>query len=197
MPHTQVIGCAVFWRTDRSSLVSWIVFSEVVRLCKETRLVGYFVIPLLITGYFWNPVFTVMPFLKAWLQHFPIFAMKKIPITKNGNFIFCNDNIGGSRQAFIIFSVSESFLSPCFTQYDFDFRIIRLNMLHIFPALLFGKPVHCGVSLFGCPGSCQHPSVGNKFLQLCRLPYSVWYMEIVKAKPEWFPAKDEIPNMIR
>ena len=56
-----------------------------------------FIVPLSISGDFFNPKFTVITLFQTRFKHFPIFTMKKLSITKYSNFILCQCDIRFSR----------------------------------------------------------------------------------------------------
>ena len=72
------------------------------RPSQKKELLVDFIIPLFISGYFTNPIFTIITLFQSRLKHFPIFAVEKLSIAKNCYFIFSKYNIRLAWQFFII-----------------------------------------------------------------------------------------------
>lgn len=63
------------------------------RPSQKKELLVDFIIPLFVSGYFTNPIFTIITLFQSRLKHFPIFAVEKLSIAKNCYFIFSKYNI--------------------------------------------------------------------------------------------------------
>ena len=72
------------------------------RPSQKKELLVDFIIPLFVSGYFTNPIFTIITLFQSRLKHFPIFAVEKLSIAKNCYFIFSKYNIRLAWQFFII-----------------------------------------------------------------------------------------------
>ena len=65
-------------------------------------------IPLHIPSNLFNPIPSVIAFLKLRLFDFPVLSVKKLTIAKDGYLLFRQNYIRFTRQVFIIFSISIS-----------------------------------------------------------------------------------------
>lgn len=81
------------------------------RPSQKKELLVDFIIPLFVSGYFTNPIFTIITLFQSRLKHFPIFAVEKLSIAKNCYFIFSKYNIRLAWQFFIILPKSVTFFS--------------------------------------------------------------------------------------
>ena len=83
------------------------------RPSQKKELLVDFIIPLFVSGYFTNPIFTIITLFQSRLKHFPIFAVEKLSIAKNCYFIFSKYNIRLAWQFFIILPKSVTFFPQC------------------------------------------------------------------------------------
>lgn len=86
------------------------------RPSQKKELLVDFIIPLFVSGYFTNPIFTIITLFQSRLKHFPIFAVEKLSIAKNCYFIFSKYNIRLTWQFFIILAFNILYLDRLYPQ---------------------------------------------------------------------------------
>ena len=101
-----------------------------------------FKVTLHITFDFFVPIFYVGRYIVA----LHAFAVPELPVAKDSDFVFGNDNIRMAAAHLIILAIADAFVPQSLAQKDFDFGILAADGLHVFMALLLSQLVHLQIT---------------------------------------------------